>query len=233
MIRDHIKDELYFKDYIEQQEKRIEKFQLKLDENEVAENRIFAVKEKIEALKFQILIAGYSSGERVDILESQYREIASNMSDFWDMDSSYSDVLWMVSIGIMLEIDEVTFGMLKNLVLQGEQRDFLLSYLLHSRDRDVDFEDDHFSHEEPYMFLKEVIGVSKDSAVINLKTYLNEKWYQGNADSGWFDIHNEKEKLYYGYWSFESGAIAKIMGLDDINLKEVPFYPYDLVHYKN
>ena len=41
-----------------------------------------------------------------------------------------------------------------------------------------------------------------------------------------------KEKLYYGYWSFEAGAIAKILNLDDSNLKNVPYYPYDLVHYK-
>ena len=42
-----------------------------------------------------------------------------------------------------------------------------------------------------------------------------------------------KEKLYYGYWSFEAGAIAKILNLDDSNLKDVPYYPYDLVHYKS
>ena len=27
-------------------------------------------------------------------------------------------------------------------------------------------------------------------------------------------------------------AIAKILNLDDSNLKDVPYYPYDLVHYK-
>ncbi|MDD7379168.1 MAG: DUF1911 domain-containing protein [Lachnospiraceae bacterium] len=37
---------------------------------------------------------------------------------------------------------------------------------------------------------------------------------------------------YYGYWSFEAGAIAKILNLDDSSLKDVPYYPYDLVHYK-
>ena len=45
-------------------------------------------------------------------------------------------------------------------------------------------------------------------------------------------LHKAKEKLYYGYWSFEAGAIAKILNLDDSNLKNVPYYPYDLVHYK-
>ncbi len=49
---------------------------------------------------------------------------------------------------------------------------------------------------------------------------------------GWYDIHKTKEKLYYGYWSFETGAIAKILNLDDSSLKDVSYYPYDLVHYK-
>ena len=55
----------------------------------------------------------------------------------------------------------------------------------------------------------------------------------GAVNCRWYDIHKAKEKLYYGYWSFEAGAIAKILNLDDSNLKDVPYYPYDLVHYKS
>ncbi|WP_149023628.1 PoNe immunity protein domain-containing protein [Listeria rocourtiae] len=40
------------------------------------------------------------------------------------------------------------------------------------------------------------------------------------------------KKIYSGYWSYESGAIAKVLQLDDEVLKEVKYYPYDLVHYK-
>ena len=58
-------------------------------------------------------------------------------------------------------------------------------------------------------------------------------WYVGHKNMGWYDIHKAKEKLYYGYWSFEAGAIAKILNLDDSNLKDVQYYPYDLVHYKS
>ena len=35
----------------------------------------------------------------------------------------------------------------------------------------------------------------------------------------------------FGYWSFESGALVKILGLDDSSLKEVQYYPYDMVHW--
>lgn len=43
---------------------------------------------------------------------------------------------------------------------------------------------------------------------------------------------NINEKLYSGYWSFESGAVVKILGLDDNELEDVKYYPYDLVHFK-
>ena len=47
-----------------------------------------------------------------------------------------------------------------------------------------------------------------------------------------YEAHKSSQNIYYGYWSFEAGAIAKILNLDDSNLKDVPYYPYDLVHYK-
>jgi hypothetical protein len=38
--------------------------------------------------------------------------------------------------------------------------------------------------------------------------------------------------IYCGYWSFESGAIARILQLDDSTLANTPYYPYDMAHYK-
>jgi hypothetical protein len=35
----------------------------------------------------------------------------------------------------------------------------------------------------------------------------------------------------FGYWSFENGALVKILGLDDSSLKEVQYYLYDMVHW--
>ncbi|WP_373843810.1 PoNe immunity protein domain-containing protein, partial [Bacteroides heparinolyticus] len=36
-----------------------------------------------------------------------------------------------------------------------------------------------------------------------------------------------------GYWSFESGALVKILGLDDSDWQDLSYYPYDMVHYKD
>ncbi len=40
------------------------------------------------------------------------------------------------------------------------------------------------------------------------------------------------KNLICGYWSFETAAIVKILGLDDTSLKDNNHYPYDLALYK-
>ncbi|MDR4190445.1 hypothetical protein COL87_26390 [Bacillus pseudomycoides] len=45
-------------------------------------------------------------------------------------------------------------------------------------------------------------------------------------------IVNIRSQIFSGYWSFESGAIAKILNLDDSTLRDTPYYPYDMVHYR-
>ncbi|RKO68268.1 DUF1911 domain-containing protein [Sphingobacterium puteale] len=46
-------------------------------------------------------------------------------------------------------------------------------------------------------------------------------------------MHHTKCNIHTGYWSFESGALVKILGLDDGHFKELQYYPYDLVHRKD
>ena len=42
-----------------------------------------------------------------------------------------------------------------------------------------------------------------------------------------------KEYGYVGLWSYDTGALAKMLGIGDDALQNDNHYPYDLVHYKN
>lgn len=42
-----------------------------------------------------------------------------------------------------------------------------------------------------------------------------------------------KKKSINDEWRYETGAVAKILGLDDSRLKKNKNYPYDLVHYRD
>ena len=232
MVRDLLKDNNYFNEYIVEEEKRINKFEIKLRNNEVREDRVLNVKKKIYDLKFQILIANFSMGKPVESLIDDYSLIVEDMKILWDS-ARYEDMLWMLSIGIMLEIDDDSFNVLVNLVEKSNLNDFLYNFIIHSRKEDVKYHDSSLLIEVPFNSLIKVIKAEEEGEAIDfMKEYLLEKWYVGHKDMGWYECHKHPEKLYFGYWSFESGAIAKILGLEDSVLKDIPYYPYDMVHFE-
>ena len=132
-MRDKIKDIEYFNTFINEDLARVKKFSDKLENGEVKEDRILPVKSKVHDLKLGIMIAGYSKGDELTLLEEE------------------------------------------NLDLLAE-------------------------------------------------------WY--NEDCGCYEAHKSKQNIYYGYWSFEAGAIAKILKINDTQLRDTQYYPYDMVHYK-
>ncbi|MET4084253.1 hypothetical protein ABIB40_004229 [Pedobacter sp. UYP30] len=66
----------------------------------------------------------------------------------------------------------------------------------------------------------------KKNSLKNLKQYLT-LWYKS------IEIKTHNNKItHYGYWCWEAGALAKILGLDDSSLENQQYYPYDMVHWK-
>ena len=91
-----------------------------------------------------------------------------------------------------------------------------------------------YQKKKPYSDIIDIIHVAegdKAKASKMLTEYIEKKWIKGHASYGWTTFH--KEPGYYGLWSFEAGALAKILELDDENLKDNNHYPYDLSHFKN
>jgi hypothetical protein len=229
-MRDKIMDTEYFQEYILQQKNRILKFSTKLDNAEVREDRIFPVKKKIDAIKYSIFEAEYSNGEYLDKLRLDFLDIIRNMPKYWNPVSGYLEMLWMLSIAIMFEVDGEEWDILSQLVYDSNINDWLLGYLLSSRDGNHQFHNWQIKMQNPYEYLKNII-VDSQQKVTDIQDYLENKWYDAHNEMAWYDIHKNKEKLYSGYWSYESGAIVKILGLDDNCLKNVLFYPFDLAHY--
>ena len=106
-------------------------------------------------------------------------------------------------------------------------KDWLYNFILLEKNTDVPL-----LWKRPYQGLQDVVTTKDITKVAFLRNYLNKMWYRGNSDAGWYDAHKESGYIYYGYWSWEAGAVAKILGLDDESLKEQQYYPYDLVHFK-
>src|SRR5699024_2403522 len=228
-MRDKLQSNQYFLEYINQQKDRINNFQFKINQGQVPSERIPLVIEKIDSLNFQVLIAKYSWGSPVEELIPEYERLAANMPNVWNPKSGYIDMLWMVSIGIMLEIDNDIFSILNKLVEESELDDYLLKYLFNSRDCEVDTIEGNFLFETPYKYLSNVITEDKNTGQKNLKYELENERYECDENTSEHDIHKEERQLDYGYCNFESGALGQSLRLDDSSFKYTTYYPYDLV----
>lgn len=230
MLRDSFKDTSYFNDFISYSEQRIANHKIALQENKVATDRKFDVHQAIYLNEFKILIARYSMGDKIEKLVEPYIDLVKSMVMNWT-GAEYQDMLWMMAIGIMLNIENEIFAILARLVERYSVKDYVLQYFINSKlglpkktkDYPIKFE---------RRLVKNLIEPVPEIASQNIKKYL-KSWYTFNHGCYWYDLHKSNNFLYFGYWSFECGAVAKIRGLDDSVLKDTQYYPYDLVHFSD
>lgn len=185
----------------------------------------------------------YSMGEDIGQLRKLYtRSLGNYILGANFRNPTYADDLDRISLGILLDIDNTAFNRLADYVLQmdGQAKsvdwtpDQLLWFLLNARLGD----DKKQTYADKLAFPKLYKGLFKLTKIIDtqeakkaLEDYIG-KWYNLNKDAPWHDNHLMKY-CYRGYWAWEVAAVAKIMHIDDSDLRDNPFYPYDMVHWKD
>ena len=193
------------------------------------EEVIRLTKEDISIYQERKMIATYTAGYPIEKFKEEYLTFVDSLVPVWHSNSGYDEMLWALSIGILLEIDEMTFEKLVDLVRKDDPEDYLIDYLIQSRHPEWTIRI-NYNFPRPYGFTRKIIEEeNSEKAISLLKEYLTKKWYQGCRDEGWYDLHKRNIDNYYGYWSFESGAICKIKGLEYKHLEGVSYFPYDLV----
>ncbi len=226
-MRDKLKSVEYFNEFIDEDLLRIKKFSDKLECGEVKPERVAPVKSKIHDLKLGILIAKYSKGDEVSSLEKDYTDLIDSWKDVWEPDC-YNKNLKMISLGVLFGSDKVHAEQVKNMLDTSNINDWLLGFELDAWIGKQSEVNKKLLFPDAFSTLQKV--VYEENKVELLKKYLISEWY--TEDCGCYDAHASKQNIYYGYWSFEAGAIAKILNIDDSSIKNVSYYPYDLVHYR-
>ena len=184
--------------------------------------------------EYNNLLATYSAGEDINKILPMYKNIISLMEVAWEKENGYVLLLGIISMGVMLGVDNETFDKLIHIVKENNIKDSLIEYLIQYKEPNWVRETNHFYFNIPYKKIQcilEIYQSNKEEAILRIKKYLTKEWYRGHSDCGWYNIHKINIYAYSGYWSFESGALVKILGLDDSSLKDCPYYPYDMVHW--
>ncbi len=181
----------------------------------------------------------YSINQKVSVIKKDYLTGLEYYIKGWDEeDATYSDMIAMVSLAILFEVSDAEINQLieyvdkteRNSNLKDWKPDYVLGYLLHSRNANKVVPDTVLIP-SLYQGVVELTQLNKEEAQIKMKDYL-EKWYELHKNDPWYNNH-KKQSGYKGYWCWEAAAVVKVMGLDDTRFKDHPHYPYDMVHWND
>lgn len=239
-MRTNIKSIEHFNNYIERQPKRIERFNEKINAGKVAEDNLASVYRKQFMIGFNTLVAMYSRGDEIDMIEAQFPTLVATMEKGWKDDKEipadkyqfddYVLMLHMLSLGVLLNPKGDEFENIINILDESGRKDalfeFLISYKIKNRDNSAEI----IMYETPYKKLVTITQNTYESeAIYDLKEFLENKWYSGMRNVYWHDNHKSRHDTFFGYWSFEAAAIAKIKGLNTDELKNNQYFPSDMI----
>ncbi len=216
-MRDSLKSKEYFDNFISEDSKRIASFEDNLANGKVASARIGRIKEKVFLLKLGVFIAKYSRGDDVLLLNKEFESLFDTWANTFNV-NYYDANLKMLSLCILFNFEkklDVVKAKLNNV------EDWLFYYIL--------IGENNFKLVYPAHYEK-LQAVLKQNDTSMLTDYVKNSWFDEELEC--FFSHKSTENLYYGYWCFEVAAIIKKMKIDDSELKDIQFYPYDLVHFE-
>lgn len=78
--------------------------------------------------------------------------------------------------------------------------------------------------------LDEIIKLSKtdkNAGIQRLKKYIDNEWYKTLKEG----LITNSSRAYRGVWCIEAAALVKALKLDDTELKDSKYYPYDMAHF--
>ena len=236
-MRDRIKNNMYFDNYIKYVNEDIEEFEGVLAEIITQKGELFEGVEigyaTLEMLYLDKIKALYSHGSNIVEIKKIYERFLECFTQVWTTDNGYERLLNAISLAVLLNIDKVQFEEAFRFLKKEDINDSIIDTLLNKIDSSWLIRDNEVRYPMRYELLDNIIRLDdKLKQQELLKQYL-DSWYRKHNDAAWYDSHKSNQDTYNGYWCFEAGAVAKILGLDDIKLKDKQYYPYDMVHFRD
>lgn len=220
-VRDTRKPVAYFNKFISYEENRIKEKSDKLDKCD-SKDAAMRVASSLFLFQMNLLIASFSKGESKSDLKSIYHDCVTTAMRMKNL--TYEDALRLVSLAIMLDaIDdfELVYDHFKDVFSSDKLLKGVSSYAI------TGSASWNGNYKFPAIFsgIDDIINAdSKEAKEKAMLSYLGT-WYDNNENSSWYNTLNSGNNTYYGYWSFESGALAIIFGLNTSKLSSNEYFP--------
>lgn len=229
LTRDKLKDKSYFVTFLAEEKNTIQELTNSIQSPTVNHARIPYMWDAILICHLDIVIAEYSIGsDKFKITESLINtiEVFENHYVYKADYGDYDIMIWILSIAILCDLEIDYFKKITEVIKKSNVQDKLIDFMIQSKQPDWISEGTKILQTHPYA-KTEMIQNEKD-----IEKYLNVHWYKGHSDAAWYDTHKiENVNVFPGYWAWEVGAIAKIKKINDMNIKDLNYYPYDAVHW--
>jgi hypothetical protein len=234
--RDVLRDQEYFDAQVEHNDETLGKFEATVADPGTAPEHRRRLLHAVFRRSLEQLIARYSRGDDPSALRALFPQTVAALTrfnaepghssyDFGELDA-YVVALWLVSLGILLDVEPPVFTQLVR-ELDNEGRDVLYEKLVAAR-IPARKEGAALLHPKPYQTLMEALGASGSDQMRLAATFLGG-YYAALSETYWHDSHLGDDAGFFGYWCFELAAAVKCFGLSDQAVREHPLYPRDLL----
>ena len=221
MLRDKHKDQAYFEKRLDRVQERLKRKvskskEIKKDSLEVHHQFLVLFNEELVKLS-------YSIGASKEEIFPYYQEILSYLKLIASEGVPFDLAVNIFALGVLYSDRKEEFlDDLKAIYEQMDHTDGLIEYymvyLFH--DKTVPF---HSILEYQNMIEDTYESVAKAQGF----------WYYSHSDEPWYETHKYDNRGYDGYWSFDTAATCKIKGIFDERLKDLEYFPYDLLVKEN
>ena len=217
MLRDKIQTEEYFQEafewYSESLRKKLERFD-KVKPESLSNHFRFRVINYEDLLR-----VGYSLGKDVQELFPYYQGILSNLKEVASEGVPFDLAVDIFALGVLYSDRKEEFlDDLKAIYEQMDHTDGLIEYYMV-----------YLFHDKivPFHSILEYQNMIEDTyeSVAKAQGF----WYYSHSDEPWYGTHKYDNRGYDGYWSFDTAATCKIKGIYDERLKDLEYFPYDLL----
>lgn len=220
-MRDTRKTEAYFEDYIAYEQERIRKKTEKLTQCD-DEAKAQRISSSLFLYQINLLIASFSKGEDETALTMLFQNCCCTAQKMTTL--TYEDALRMVSFSVMLKCP-TEFSKVAEQFSEVFEKDRLLKGLRSFAVSGTAVWEGEYRFPSVYVGIENVLAAQeKQEKEKALLSYLSG-WYGRNKESAWYGTLNSANDVYYGYWSFESAAMAVIYELDQKYLAQNEYFP--------
>ena len=217
MLRDKNKNQAYF-------ERRFTRLQNRLREDiemtdEIAEEYLLFHYQDLVLNNEELVKLSYSIGASKEEIFPYYQGILSHLKVIASEGVPFYRAVDVFALGVLYSDRKEEFlDDLKTIYEQMDHTDGLIEYYM-----------TYLFHDTvvPFHSILGYQNMIEDTyeSVVKAQGF----WYYSHSNEPWYGTHKYDDRGYDGYWSFDIAATCKIKGIYDERLKELEYFPYDLL----